>query len=267
VNFLLTKKGRALLIIGLILVLSSLYPMYLIIREVVIENSILSRYEVEQVINIKNRMAPPGKSYYDFGSPIVWEGNTIEVVVEDTGLIVKESLLYNEHHIMNITIKINGEKVSFPTEAWLKKTNITKYSDYLSWLNIVKITDTKRKQDEINIIQALTGRQMIGQDDDQYRQSLKWRILHLSKDGQVTEEIFTYPERGDHLLGARLVLYSQQSDWMGYKSNALAYLPNYIYPSIYPFLTSFIGIILSGVGLILFIMKKKRRARKDFKNL
>ncbi|MDF2650756.1 MAG: hypothetical protein K0Q73_6561 [Paenibacillus sp.] len=208
------------MIIGLILIIISSYPLFLIIRESVLESYISSRYEVEQVINIRNegQIGKPIQSSHDLTSPIKWEDNNIEVVTKDSGVEAPEAIFDKESkHVMNITIIINGKEVFSPTEAWLTP-NITKDSDYLSWLNIVKIHDKKSDMNQLAIIQRLTGDWKKGENIEQHKQAQKWRVIYVGRDKQVSGEIFSYPERGEHLLGVKLVQLSSQSDsFIGYK--------------------------------------------------
>jgi hypothetical protein len=247
------------MVVGILLIAVSAYPLFLMTRENILESQINSKYEVKQVINIRNegQAGKPIKSSHDLAFPIEWEGNIIEVLTKDTGVNAPKTIFDKESkHIMNMIIKINGKEVSSPTEAWLSP-NLTKDSDYLSWLNIVKIKNDKSNMEQIAIIQRLTGDWEKGKSIKQHTQSQKWRILHVDKNKQVSEEVFSYPERGEHLLGVKLVQLSSQSDSLiGYKSDISYYLPNIFFPLAYPTGTCLIGIVLLVIGIIRYIKSK-----------
>jgi hypothetical protein len=95
-----------------------------------------------------------------------------------------------------------------------------------------------------------------------HTESQNWRILFIDMNKNVTVETFTYPERTKHLLGVKLVqLSSQSSSLIGYQSEILSVLPSLFFPSIYPQLTFYIGIVLIIIGLIRLNKSKKILSR------
>lgn len=128
------------MVFGILLILVSVYPLFLITRENVLEKYIYSRYEIEQLIDIRNQSSQPTKARYALANPIEWQNNIIEVSAKDTGVEAPKTIFdkfeKETNHIVNIIVRINGKEISSPTEAWLRQS-ISKDSDYLSWLNIV----------------------------------------------------------------------------------------------------------------------------------
>lgn len=251
--------GKVLVVAGLLFILVSIYPIYTLNRESALVSEVYSRYNVEQVVDIRNGL----NQTHILSGPFKWEDNVLEVVATDTG-VEPPKRLFNKKmkHIVKISIKINGKEVSFPTEAWLPP-KITGDSDYLGWINVVNITDASNNQNQIAIIQCLTVDQIEGENIQQHTQSQKWRILYVDKDKKVTEEVFSYPERGDHLLGVMLVqLSSLSSTFIGFESDKPYSLPSYVYPRLYPTGTCLVGIVLLIVGLYHYVrnrLYKKRR--------
>ncbi|WP_217266782.1 hypothetical protein [Paenibacillus tianmuensis] len=229
----------------------SIYPLFLIIQEMVLDRYLNSRYKIEEVIDVWNTRHQNADQYsYELASPIQWKGNIIEVLTRDTGVVAPKSRLDNDTlHVMQVTIKVNGREQSFPTQAWLPQ-NITKDSDYLSWLNLLKVKDNKNNMEQIAIVQRIADNWQRGDTTSQ-----KWRILYVNEDQQVNEELFSYLERGDHLLGLKLVLSSSQSSsWIGYKSDIAYRLPSIFFPLLYPTGTFLIGLVLA---LLLYLRFRK----------
>ncbi|KRF28663.1 hypothetical protein [Paenibacillus sp. Soil787] len=252
------RKGTLLIIIGVLLISTSAYPLSFIIRESVLESYVNNRYEIEPIIDIRNNFEVRKlvKSSRVLASPFEWEGNMIEVLTKDTGVDTPESIFkFYPAHIMTITIKINGKEASLPTEAWLPP-RIVNDSDYLSMLNIVKVSDKEKGRQQLIIVQNLVE----GWKDGDMK-SQKWRLIYVNKDKTYSEEVFSYPERVEHLLGVKLVqISSQASTFIGYTDDY--FLPNIFYPLVYPLGSSFIGIVLLIIGALRFIFAKRLKNKR-----
>jgi hypothetical protein len=247
-------------IIGLILFATSVGPVYLFIQETNLERHINSRYEFRGAIDIYN-MGEPGPSIEPstaLMSPIEVNGNIIEVKTEDTGIVAPERIVNKRlEHIMKVKIKINGTEIT-PMEAWIKPLDKSD-SRFLSWLNIVVVRDKKVNLERVAIVQAFpesrTEKSM-----KKYIGSQKWRIIWIDKDKQTSEEVFTYPERGNHLVGVNLVQISSMTGaYIGYKSDIKTYIPlPPLYPLMYPFMSCIIGLAL----LIFSVFKYQHHVKR-----
>ncbi|MBE1445549.1 hypothetical protein [Paenibacillus sp. OAS669] len=226
-------------IIGMILMIISAYPLFLIVQENVLDSYVNSRYEIKEFIDIRNmRHRVVTQVSNDLASPIIWRNNTVEVITKDTGRDAPTSNNQNKR-IKQIIIKINGMEESLPTEALLPQ-KITKDSDFLSWLNILEIKDKKSNKEKLAIVQRL-----VNDWNNREVEHQKWRILYVDEDMRVTEETFSYIDRGKHLLGVKLLLDSSESTtWIGYKSDIAYTLPSILFPLIYPTGTFLIGIVV-----------------------
>jgi hypothetical protein len=248
------KRGFWILCLGLIIFGVSIYPMFLITKEKYIYQQLENRYHIKAIVDIRTAGIKHSNILDDSLELI---GNNIQIVSEDTGLVAPMSRV-NPHieHIYKITAIING--VSFPsTEAWLDPKRKDD-SRFLSWLQVFEIQDRKIKENKIAIIQRLSGNWVKGQKLNIHTESQNWRILFIDMNKNVTVETFTYPERAKHLLGVKLVqLSSQSSSFIGYQSDILTFLPSLFFPSIYPQLTFYIGIVLIIIGLVRLSKSKK----------
>ncbi len=251
--------------VGLALIIVSLYPTILIAQETIAENRTLSRYELQQVINIRNEFAPGERMEppHQLDAPLTVLGSVIEVIPENTNIATPITRFYKKPGFFTkVIIKINGKEAAPPTLAQLTQDNDTD-TRFLSWLNIVKVTDHKTDTQKVAIVQRVSDAKVAGQDHDQYMRDLTWRILYVGEDKQVTIEQFSYPERGKHMLGTYLAIFSSQtSTFIGLTNDSLSYLPSYLYPFLYPVVTVFFGIIFSIIGTIILIIRGRKRRKE-----
>jgi hypothetical protein len=237
-------KGVIIFSIGAMLCLTSVYPLFLLLREIVVAKYIEDRYDVNRLFNNLNSSVEPT---YVFSTPFYVNGNVIEIITTDTKINAPKTRFDKQpNHIMKLQIKINGKNESFPTEAYLPPDD-KEDSRFWSWLNIVLVRG--KGEEKVAIIQRITGNWVIGENIDSHTKSQKWRILWIDEHKQVKEEIFSYPDRAKHLLGVRLVQVSaQSSSFIGYMSDIGTTLPNLYFPLVYPYLTALIGFVLCGIS-------------------
>lgn len=245
------KKDVSLLFFGALLIIASVVPLFLIVQENIIDYSLDSRYDFEQMINIRNEspFGQSAKNVASLASPITWEGNIVEILTKDTGGVTPVSRFDKEpKHVMNVSILINGKEVEEPSEAWLAADD-TKDSRFMSWLNILKVTDKNTNQERLAIVQRLSGNYKAGENMDAHTKSQQWRVLYLSKEKEISNETFSYTEKSNHILALKLVMLSSESaSMMGYKSDIAVKLPSILFPLFYPTSSFIIGIILLMVG-------------------
>lgn len=223
------------------------------------EHRTLSRYELQQVIDIRNEYSQI-MDPYQLDGPITVLGNVIEVMTEETSIPTPITHFYKEPgYYTKVMVKVNGKEAASPSLAHLKPDNDTD-TRFLSWLNILKVTDTKTGAQKVAIVQRISGENPIGENIDQFINNQTWRIIYLDNDKKVTTEQFSYPERGKHMLGTFLVIFSSEAaTFMGLSNDSLSYLPSYLYPFWYPEVTLFFGIVFSIIGTILIIRRKANR--------
>ncbi|MBW7476075.1 hypothetical protein K0T92_15115 [Paenibacillus oenotherae] len=238
----------AVLVLGLLLIAISVSPLFLVVREFVIDSKINSRYEFKG-INNRNISEQGSQS---LNHPIKWEGNVVEILTEDTGKAVSNLVINNQvKHKVFIKVVINGMEIYPTSEAWLAPNSIIE-GRVLSWLNIVEIKDNVSNETYLAIIQRLSGDWLKGENITTHVESQKWRVISIHRNKELKEETFSYTERGDHLLGVKLIqLSSQSSSLIGYKSDLPYRNPSIYFPVVYPLSSCLIGLILLIVGFII----------------
>lgn len=225
--------------IAIFLIAISVYPLFLILREFMIDTKLSAQYDIhhayidefgfEDVINTKK---------------LTVGEQTIKIVEEKTGL--KAPLTPWDHDenvppgdIVKIHIFLHNEEITTPEEIWL--SNRDRGSRYFSWLDILSIQDKLTGEKQLKIIQRLT-------DDDQM-DDRRWKIITVNSDNTVEEEQLNYEQRNRSPLDVRLVNFSGTSLMaMGYYSDISTGIPNLLFPILYPFVTSLIGVIFLLIG-------------------
>lgn len=151
----------------------------------------------------------------------------------------------NESRLVNITIKVDKTVESTPVrqELFLYKND----SHFKYWNYTFRVKNTDDNHEEIAIVQNLTQGKIV--------EKQKWRVIHINENGQMNEEVFSYLDRGEHLLGVKLLQRSQQP--VGFKSDILMYYPSIIFPNIYPLVTFILGILIIIVSGIFLLINRK----------
>ena len=80
------------------------------------------------------------------------------------------------------------------------------------------------------------------------------RILFVDKNGNVEQDTFKFKDRARPIYRALLAYYVAPGP-LGITSQALSFMPSYLYPLIYPFITGILGLILTAIG---FRLHQKR---------
>lgn len=226
--------------IGLVLVLLSSFPLFLMAREDYIQNKIMDRYEVAHSYTQQGWSEP-----IDVQSITV---NDIHIELQEipTGKKATRTMWDADEgveagDIVQLQILVDGKAVSSADEIWL--SNRDRGGRYWSWLDVLRVKDKKTQTERIAIVQRLT-------DDDEQYENRAWKIVWIDVDGTVTEEKMTYAERSDNPLGVRLTMFSGTTLMsMGYYSDIFHYYPSLLYPILYPFGTVILGLLLMAIGV------------------
>jgi len=240
------RKWPLLLLVGLILLLVSYNPVYLLIQEEITKNSIEDRYLVD-FVDTKD-----GYSAILQKSEIAIRNHHIKITEEKTGKQVEYTPgdaedKFSEGEIVKIQIQLDGKYITEPTEIVMYSKD--RGGRYFSWLEVLNVHDKQTNRDQLSIIQRLSG-DKVPLDDS------KWRILHVYEDGTMNEELISFQERSEHLFGVMLITKSGTSlTAMGYYSNIAHTYPSLIYPLIYPWLTTIVGFLMIILTIVLIIRK------------
>lgn len=230
---------KKLLIIGLILLVISVKPLFQMVREVVTDWKLNNRFKIEN-------------AYTEQGFPAIInvqkikvKGHLIEIVEEQTGKKGSLTFLDKEEgveagDIVKLHLLVDGKEVTQADEIWL--SNRERGSRYFSWLDILTVND------KVAIVQRLT-------DDDEAMENWKWKIIWIDEHGGITEDKISYQGRNKNPLAVRLINDSYTSlSSIGYYSDITKGYPSIFFPLIYPIGTGLTGLLLC---IIAFIQRKE----------
>jgi hypothetical protein len=246
-----SPASRILLAAGIILLAFSIIPMYAMLREEMIHQSIENRYAVNHA-DMKDGFPAILQS-----SEITVNGRRIKIMEENTGRLAPATPWDLEEHvppgdIVKVQIELDGSKIAEPAEMWL--SNRERGSRYFSWLDVLTVKDRTTGENQIAIVQRLT-------DDRERMDKRQWRIIFVHGNGEWEQETFSYSERFRFPLGVKLVMVSGTSLMaMGYYSDILQVYPSLIFPLLYPWVSSAAGFALVAVSLIGACRNVKRTA-------
>ncbi|MBO8171974.1 MAG: hypothetical protein H0Z33_08790 [Bacillaceae bacterium] len=114
---------------------------------------------------------------------------------------------------------------------------------YHSWIYPLQI------KHKLTGAEALAIVQRISHPVEKQEESWKWRILFVSQNGEVTEDIFSYQERSGNLYRVQLVNTGVVTPVpLSFKTNVFGW-PSLYYPIMFPFLTFVLGIGMVGLSL------------------
>ncbi|MBE4909633.1 hypothetical protein IMZ08_16390 [Bacillus luteolus] len=245
------NKNGVRLLLGLLLLIASAKPLIDMIREVILEEKINDRYELQH-------------SYAKDGWPSIIDTPEITIGSQHIGLVEqntgKKAPLTpwdkNEKvppgDIVTIQFVLNGEEISTPSEIWL--SNRDRGSRYFSWIDILKVKDHQTGENSIAIVQRVS-------DDEVPMEQREWRIFYINEaSGKWREKKIQFQNRSEDLLAVNLINFSGTNRLaMGYYSDILHAYPTYFFPFLYP-----VGSGLLGMILILTILTKSYLKKTNF---
>ncbi len=242
-----------ILFLSLLLLAVSYPPMFNMSREMWTDARVSSRYVVDHAY------VRDGFPHIIDQDSIEWKGHLIEIKEQDTGRDapqthwdLKEGVPGGD--IVSVQIMLNGEAIGEPVEMWL--SNRQRGSRYFSWLDVLKVSDQVEHVKTAAVVQRLT-------DDDTRMDDRRWRILHIAEDGSWREEEVSYRERSSNHLAVRLIRVSgTRLMAMGYYSDTLHYYPSLLFPLLYPWGSTAVGVLMLVIGgfLVRGDLRAKRRS-------
>ncbi len=214
---------KTLLVIGLLLLVVSAYPLYLMALEITVSHRAYERYGLHQ----------HSGTNYDYKS------------AEFAGhhAILSDGPLFDAKPTVSTGIDGKDYSLRSPIER-------DERGGYHSWAQILTLTDRKNNQARLAVVQRVAGKN--------YPDDTRYRILFLSSDGTVSEEWFSYPDRSEPVYRAMLAQYVHPEP-LGIKSQVMAFWPTIFYPILYPWISGFIGLLLSLVASAFLLLTKRRR--------
>lgn len=279
------RKGRALLLAGLLLIAIAAPSIFAISQELILQKKVDMRYEIKNIYHPFDLTSDPFDSmqYLHDGVMHPFPEMKREVYVNNAQIFSYDEFM-NEINISTenqlarilsfydteiaITDTFTGTFAPDATE--LSETKIiidgTNYAElipleiranyldnnrYHGYIGMVKMTDKLTEEEELVIIQRLFDDSFISQEQD-----FRWKKISIAKNGAIQTDIFTRERMAveayltDFINKATVAPYA-----LGYKSNVLHYYPSLIYPFFYPF-------AMLGLGLIFVLMGLFRRRIK-----
>ena len=243
------KYAKIWLILGIVLILLSSWPNFLMLRETYMNEKILARYETDHVDTSQGYSASLNTQHVSF------KGIDIDLVEIPTGKIAPLTV-HDEHEnvkpgeIVQLQWYVNGQPVSTADEIWLSNRN--KGARYYSWLDVLQVKDRRTKTEKLVLVQRLT-------DDDAPMDSRAWKMIWVELDGSITEEQFTYADRSSNPLGVHIVsLAGTDLMGMGYYSDLMHVYPSLFYPILYPGIIVLLGLLFLLLGAFLHFWRDRR---------
>lgn len=284
-------KYVIVIVIGVILMIMSAKPLFLMGQEMVYQSRVKQNIKVDRIY--VNFLELDKVEILGRGAPIPVENISIKNYLYDGNVsqLIKSSQEYNsivqksnissiryardyfwegntiriedtfhpgnfnedsrEKSSIGITINDKDWSVIHPVEVRPNYLDENRYHGYFGLL----IVEEKGNENLI-LVQRLLGNQ---------EADLVWRTLTIKNNGQVLENQFSYEHRSDVPQRVDYINLSNTSPFsLGYKSNILQGWPSLFFPLLYPFVTASLGLLLIVIGsLSTFIgLKKKRRLLK-----
>ena len=229
---------RKLEVIGLLLILTSAYPLLLMGREVVAQRRAYGLYGLRRVpTNV------PG--FADDALTAQIGSHRVELRDDFSGPSSKPEGRAKGR----VSIIIDGRDYSFDNEVEIRPF-FKDQNRYHSWVKLVRLEDRTADRERVAIVQRISPLVAAGREEWEIpREELRYRILLVTEDGQVSEEIFPFQERARPPYRAMLAKYVTPFG-IGFYSEALQAWPNIAYPILYPWLTAIVGFGMAAVGLV-----------------
>jgi hypothetical protein len=136
-----------------------------------------------------------------------------------------------------VRILIDGRDYSSPTEA-IVRPYFRDANRYHGFLSLKRVVDRNSGTTKIAVSQALGAPTGVTRSYSPER--LRYRVLLISTDGIIEEELFTYAQRGSPAIRARLIAGVVPHPF-GYHSDLMQGWPTLLYPVLYPWLSGLIG--------------------------
>lgn len=255
----MTHKKRNRLIIGALLLVISLPSITPMLMEIAYRTEMNIRYDIDE-LNADYAGAPDDTNY---------NGNIIRASNVETGepyFDGRDELV----HPSDIRITVNGETIEtlegYPVQLLdsgdIAVEGLNRYTHYLTYWTVEdKFTD----QDFFAIVIWQNGYDTRQIDQDGWMkgyvdlEQLEYKLISIQKDGTVSEKLFTFENKSK--LETQLIT-EDYSGPINYYLPPGYYYPSLLYPLLYPWITSIVGL-----GLILFYFPygamKRRRTVKN----
>lgn len=225
------------LFLGALLFFPSLFTIFLMAREHVLNEHVYSQRDITGV-------------YFDLSPE--WEGRQIrlsdKVSPDDHNLKVKLPWGYR-YAWGKVEINIDGADWSWDNKVQIRADSEGILNRYHLWIYL-GILKERGEPEQFVIVQRAENAEQT------------YRILKLHKDGAISEDVFSHSERlspVDRMFFVRRV----HPGGIGFRSNVLQVWPSIFYPILYPAVSAILGGLLLLLGGVAFLLRKKAKYSKS----
>lgn len=210
------------------------------LMEVIYRAEMINTYNITEL----NGMYEGAPASYEFAGNII--STTHELKDETPYLNGWDRLVYPA----DISISVNGKIIEvlekYPVKLEVNGLNQIGLNQYTHYLTYWLIENQKSGQNSFAITLQLNGADTKQIEDgimDGFipPDEIEYELLTLQEDGTVEKDFFTYQDKNKLQTQLITPMYSGPA---GYYTDDLTSYPSAIFPLIYPFLTTLIGIIL-----------------------
>lgn len=222
---------RIVLAIGITLLALSAYPIYLMAVELRTSQAAYHRFEVSQHFDKE----------FDYRSTDFYGHHVVLSEARELGPAKS-----TDRRRIAVSTTIDGKDYSLdsPIEVDYGARS------YNGWLAIVTLKDRQSGPELLAVVQRVIG--------DRYPEDTRYRILFVQPDGKIREEWFAYGERANPLYRTVLAAFVHPEP-LGFHSQVMSYWPTIYFPIIYPFVSAVLGTLLTLIGSVLLVRKRRRK--------
>lgn len=280
------RRGMVCVVFGLVLIVFSSHPLYLMGQEVLIQHKVSQDYEIANVYHPMDRSSdsfntlqylqdgtmrpfPEMKrevyvngeriaDYDEFLNTVNVSGKnklsrvisfySTDIAIEDTftGTLDSEARENAE-----VRILIQGTNYAEPVPLEIRPTHLDN-NRYHGYLGMLKMTRRNTNEEQFIIIQRLFEHPFSTSEKD-----FKWKVVSIQKDGSIKTDLFTRDQIDDPAFRRDFINKATVSPYaLGYRSNVLQTYPSLFFPLIYPFGMLGCGLLFLGIGLVLRMRRR-----------
>jgi hypothetical protein len=209
------------LVAGLLLLGISVWPLFLMVRELIIGSRVAAQYSIQPVPTSRPGMV----------------SNAIEAELEGHWVRLTDSQPPTDdpsaRAVGRVQITIDGRDYSHDAPVTIRP-GFTDDNRYWGYVHLTKIVDRVQGRPHLVVAQNL-GRS-------------RYRVLRMESDGRVAEDVFSYPERCSPPVRALQIRYVVPHP-SGYCSDLMQVWPSLLYPILFPWTSGALGLVLTTLGL------------------
>ena len=228
---------RKLEVIGLLLVLLSAYPLFLMGREVLAQRKAYGLYELRRVVT-----DVPGFS----DDALIAQVGSHRVELRDDFFDRPADRV--DRAKAKVGILVDGRDYSHPSEVEIRPF----YKDqnrYHSWVKLIRLIERRTATESVAVVQRISAMPPAAREEwDLPKKELRYRILLIFPDGRVSEELFPFEDRARPPYRTMLAKYVTPIG-IGFYSEVLQAWPSIPYPILYPWVTAIAGFGIFAIGI------------------